>query len=279
MLEATVLALTAAVLHAGLEPGREGPGRPAGLPRRAVPDRRADRPGRPARAGRHGSGGVALGLPLGPHPHPLLPAARPLLPLRRLLARLPPGPRRWRAGGRARRRDPPGRPPAARWPGWPSPSWPAGWPRSPRRRAARPCGPRSRLAAVIGTYTLVDAHGARISHAASYGFATLAADAVTAALVLTFSRRWVIAGQVARSAPAAVLRGGPRRGRRLRPRPGRGPPRPGRVRHRAARVVGRDRRVRRVAAAARAAGQAARGLVVRRALRPRAPDRRRLTCR
>jgi hypothetical protein len=38
----------------GVEPGREGPGRPAGLPRRAVPDRRADRPGRPAGAGRHG---------------------------------------------------------------------------------------------------------------------------------------------------------------------------------------------------------------------------------
>ena len=35
-----------------------------------------------------------------------------LVPLRRLLARLPLGPRRWRDGGRPRRRDPAGRPPA-----------------------------------------------------------------------------------------------------------------------------------------------------------------------
>ena len=133
------------------------------------------------------------------------------------------------------------------------------------------------LAAVIGTYTLVDAHGARISHAASYGFATLAADALTAALVLTFSRRWVVAGHVARSAPLAVLRRGPRRGRGLHPRPGRRPPRPGRLRHRAARVVGGDRRLRRVAAAARAARRSASRLLERGAPRPGPPDRDRLS--
>jgi drug/metabolite transporter (DMT)-like permease len=64
------------------------------------------------------------------------------------------------------------------------------------------------LAAVIGTYTLVDAHGARISHSASYGFATLAATAVTAAVVLTFSRRWVIAARVARAAPGLCFGAG-----------------------------------------------------------------------
>ena len=64
------------------------------------------------------------------------------------------------------------------------------------------------LAAVIGTYTLVDAHGARISHAASYGFASLAADAITAALILTFSRRWTVAGQVARSTPVLCFGAG-----------------------------------------------------------------------
>ena len=64
------------------------------------------------------------------------------------------------------------------------------------------------LAAVIGTYTLVDAHGARISHAASYGFASLTADAITAALILTFSRRWTVAGKVARSTPALCFGAG-----------------------------------------------------------------------
>jgi drug/metabolite transporter (DMT)-like permease len=64
------------------------------------------------------------------------------------------------------------------------------------------------LAAVIGTYTLVDAHGARISHTASYGFATLTATAVTAAVVLTFSRRWAVAGRVARAAPGLCFGAG-----------------------------------------------------------------------
>ncbi len=43
---------------------------------------------------------------------------------------------------------------------------------------------------------------------ASYGFASLAADAITAAVVLTFSRRWTIAGQVARSTPALCFGAG-----------------------------------------------------------------------
>jgi uncharacterized membrane protein len=64
------------------------------------------------------------------------------------------------------------------------------------------------LAAVIGAYTLVDAHGARISHAASYGFASLAADALTATLVLTVARRWRTAAQVARSTPWLCLGAG-----------------------------------------------------------------------
>jgi drug/metabolite transporter (DMT)-like permease len=64
------------------------------------------------------------------------------------------------------------------------------------------------LAAIIGAYTVVDVHGARISHAASYGFATLAANILTAALVLTVSRRWAAAGRVARSTPGACVGAG-----------------------------------------------------------------------
>ena len=64
------------------------------------------------------------------------------------------------------------------------------------------------LAAVIGAYTLVDAHGARISHAASYGFASLTADALTAILVLTVARRWRTAVHVARSTPWLCLGAG-----------------------------------------------------------------------
>jgi drug/metabolite transporter (DMT)-like permease len=57
------------------------------------------------------------------------------------------------------------------------------------------------LAAVIGGYTVVDSHGARESAAASYGLATFAADAVGAALVLTATRRWRVAARVVRVSP------------------------------------------------------------------------------
>ena len=58
------------------------------------------------------------------------------------------------------------------------------------------------LAAVIGAYTVVDSHGARVSTAATYGLATFAADAVGAALVLTATRRWRVAVRVVRGSPA-----------------------------------------------------------------------------
>jgi drug/metabolite transporter (DMT)-like permease len=58
------------------------------------------------------------------------------------------------------------------------------------------------LAAVIGAYTVVDSHGARESAAATYGLATFSADAVGAALVLTATRRWRVAGRVVRASPA-----------------------------------------------------------------------------
>lgn len=61
------------------------------------------------------------------------------------------------------------------------------------------------LAAVIGGYTIVDAHGARQSAAASYGLASLTAVAVAAALVLTASRRWRVGIRIARSSPGVCL--------------------------------------------------------------------------
>ncbi len=64
------------------------------------------------------------------------------------------------------------------------------------------------LAAVIGTYTIVDARGARVSAAASYGLATFTADAVASALVLTATRRWGIGIRIVRSSPAVCLGAG-----------------------------------------------------------------------
>ena len=64
------------------------------------------------------------------------------------------------------------------------------------------------LAAVIGTYTIVDARGARVSAAASYGLATFTADAVASALVLTATRRWGTGLRIARSSPAVCLSAG-----------------------------------------------------------------------
>lgn len=64
------------------------------------------------------------------------------------------------------------------------------------------------LAGVIGLYTLVDARGARVSAAASYGLATFTADAVASALVLTVTRRWHIGLRIVRSSPGVCLGAG-----------------------------------------------------------------------
>jgi drug/metabolite transporter (DMT)-like permease len=64
------------------------------------------------------------------------------------------------------------------------------------------------LAAVIGSYTLVDARGSRVSEAATYGLATFAADAVGATLVLTATRRWGVSIRIVRTSPALCLGAG-----------------------------------------------------------------------
>ena len=64
------------------------------------------------------------------------------------------------------------------------------------------------LAMVIGAYTVVDSRGSRVSAAATYGLATVTADAVGAALVLTATRRWPAARRVARESPATCLGAG-----------------------------------------------------------------------
>jgi multidrug transporter EmrE-like cation transporter len=64
------------------------------------------------------------------------------------------------------------------------------------------------LAFVIGAYTITDAHGARVSRAASYGLATFAADTLAAAVVLTGTRRWGVAARVARTSPLACAGAG-----------------------------------------------------------------------
>jgi drug/metabolite transporter (DMT)-like permease len=57
------------------------------------------------------------------------------------------------------------------------------------------------LAAVIGAYTLADASGARASLSPAYGLATFAADAIGASLVLLVSRRAPVALRLVRTSP------------------------------------------------------------------------------
>jgi multidrug transporter EmrE-like cation transporter len=57
------------------------------------------------------------------------------------------------------------------------------------------------LATVIGAYTLADARGVRASVSPAYGLATFAADAVGASLVLLVSRRAPVAVRLVRTSP------------------------------------------------------------------------------
>jgi multidrug transporter EmrE-like cation transporter len=57
------------------------------------------------------------------------------------------------------------------------------------------------LGAVIGAYTVTDARGARASLSPAYGLATFAADALGAALVLLASRRAPVALRLVRTSP------------------------------------------------------------------------------
>ena len=61
------------------------------------------------------------------------------------------------------------------------------------------------LAAVIGCYTLADARGARSSLSPAYGLATFAADALGASLVLLATRRAPVALRVVRTSPRVCL--------------------------------------------------------------------------
>jgi drug/metabolite transporter (DMT)-like permease len=61
------------------------------------------------------------------------------------------------------------------------------------------------LAAVIGAYTLADARGARASISPAYGLATFAADAIGAALILVATRRAPVALRLVRISPWACL--------------------------------------------------------------------------